>query len=87
MFLFRSLRVQENLRVTNIQLPVHMRYHKPDAPPPSKSFNNEPSAPMATVKISNPRLMLSCQDEDLLSNCSDRLSRSQDFGILQKALP
>jgi len=75
-FLFRSLRVQENLRVTNIQLPVHMRYHKPDAPPPSKSFNNEPSAPMATVKISNPRLMLSCQDEDLLSNCSDRMVTS-----------
>jgi len=60
-FLFRPLRVQENLRVTTIQLPVHMRYHKP-APPPA----------VASVKINNPRILLSCQEEDIVSNCTDR---------------
>ena len=60
-FLFRPLRVQENLRVTNIQLPVHMRYHKPGPPPP-----------VASVKIPNPRILLSCQEEDIVANCSDR---------------
>ena len=60
-FIFRPLRVQENLRVTSIQVPVHMRYHKPS-----------PAPAVASVKISNPRVLLSCLEEDIVSNCSDR---------------
>merc|ERR1711990_410232 len=60
-FIFRPLRVQENLRVTTIQVPVHMRYYKPS-----------PAPAVASVKISNPRVLLSCQEEDIVSNCTDR---------------
>jgi len=67
-FVFRPLRVQENLRVTSVQLPVHMRYHKP-----SDQGAASPSGPSATVRINNPRLLLSCGDsEDILANCSER---------------
>ena len=67
-FVFRPLRVQENLRVTSVQLPVHMRYHKP-----SDQGGASPSGPSATVRINNPRLLLSCGDsEDILANCSER---------------
>ena len=67
-FIFRPLRVQENLRVTSVQLPVHMRYHRP-----SGQGGASPSGPSATVRINNPRLLLSCGDgEDILANCSER---------------
>ena len=75
-FIFRPLRVQENLRVTSVQLPVHLRYHKPSSVSTGVSVaggsEHQPSTPMAMVKITNPRLMLSCGDEDLLLNCSSR---------------
>ena len=29
---FRNLKIQENLRVTSVELPVHLRYHKPASP-------------------------------------------------------
>ena len=66
--------MKENLRVTNVQIPVHLRYHKPEPPAP------DGSPPMATVKIPNPRLLLSCPSldelgnplEDLIANCSSR---------------
>jgi len=81
-FVFRPLRVQENLRLTSVQLPVHIRYHKPSAPVPGHN-RGDPGAPMATVKINNPRLLLSCQDEDLMSNCSERrvTSYCDDTGL------
>lgn len=65
-YIFRSLGVRENLRVTAVQLPVHLRYHKPAPPAP------DGSPPAATVKIPNPRLLLSCPGEDLGSNCTAR---------------
>ena len=65
-FLFRTLKVRENLKVTSIQLPVHVRYHKPGPP------SSDGSPPMATVKIPNPRLLLSCPQEDTIANCSGR---------------
>ena len=83
-FIFRPLRVQENLRVTNIQLPVHMRYYRPGVPaPPQHGGGGDPTPPMATVKINNPRLLLSCQDEDLIRNCSERrvTSYCDDSGL------
>ena len=30
--LFNQLFLQENLRITSVELPVHLRYHKPAAP-------------------------------------------------------
>lgn len=65
-YIFRNLEVRENLRVTDVQLPVHLRYHRPAPPLP------DGSPPTATVKIPNPRLLLSCPGEELASNCSSR---------------
>jgi len=65
-YIFRHLEVRENLRVTEVQLPVHLRYHRPAPPAP------DGSPPTATVKIPNPRLLLSCPGEDLAPNCSAR---------------
>jgi len=66
-FVFRHLEVQENLRVTSVQLPIHLRYHKPA---PSQV---DGSPPLATVKIPNPRLLLACsQDTEFTTNCSSR---------------
>jgi len=65
-FIYRTLKVRENLRVTSVQIPVKIRYHKPDSPP------SDGSPPMETVKIQNPRLMISCPQEDMLTNCSSR---------------
>jgi hypothetical protein len=65
-FIFRHLDVQENLRVTAVTVPVNLRYHRP-APADSEGV-----VPPATVKILNPRLMISCEGEDLLLNCSSR---------------
>lgn len=65
-FIFRTLKVRENLRVTSIQLPVHIRYHKPDTP------DHHSTHPMATAKIPNPRLLLACPQEDILTNCTSR---------------
>jgi len=65
-FIFRTLKVKENLRITSVQIPVNLRYHKPSPPPPDSS------PPQATVKIPNPRLLLSCPQEDMVTNCSSR---------------
>jgi len=65
-FIFRTLKVKENLRVSSIQLPVHIRYHKPGNP------GIDGSPPMATTKIPNPRLLLACPQEDSLTNCTSR---------------
>lgn len=68
-FIFRKLDIEQNLRVTNVQLPVHMRYHRPaqilDAKPSS-------SAPTAIVKFQNPRLLLSCEGENVASHCPEK---------------
>jgi len=66
-FIYRRLEVQENLRVTKIMLPVKLRYHRP-APPPKEGEH-----PMAIVKIQNPRIMLSCEGEDITDNCTGRM--------------
>ena len=68
-FIFRKLDIEQNLRVTNVQLPVHMRYHKPAQitdPKPSSS------APTAIVKFQNPRLLLSCEGENVASHCPEK---------------
>ena len=65
-FIFRTLKVRENLRVTRIQIPVNMRYHKPGPP------SSDGSPPMATIKIPNPRLLLACPQDDTVPNCSGR---------------
>lgn len=68
-FVFRKLVIQENLRVTSVHLPVHMRYHKPDKitdPKPSST------APSAIVKLQNPRLLLSCEGENVAALCPEK---------------
>lgn len=72
-FIFRQLKIQENLRITDVKLPVHMRYHKPaklEDPKPSSS------APAAIVKLQNPRLLLSCEGEDISSYCPEKVVTS-----------
>ena len=34
--IFRKLHIQENLRVTSVKLPVHLRYHRPSPPNPAQ---------------------------------------------------
>jgi len=65
-FLFRTLQTKENLRVTSVQVPIHLRYHKPGPP------LADGSPPTAVVKLPNPRLLLSCPYEDLVTNCTGR---------------
>lgn len=65
-FIFRDLDVRENLRVTSLQIPVSLRYHRPSG------ADAKGNVPPAMVKIQNPRLMISCHEEDLLLNCSSR---------------
>ena len=65
-FIFRTLKVRQNLQVTSIQIPVNIRYHKPGPPP----LDGRP--PMATIKIPNPRLLLACPQDDTVVNCSGR---------------
>ena len=68
-FIFRRLHIQENLRITSVQLPVHLRYHKPakisDAKPSS-------SAPSAIIKLQNPRLLLACKGENIAAYCPEK---------------
>ena len=68
-FIFRQLSIQENLRVTSVQLPVHMRYHKP-----AKVSDSKPStsAPSAIVKVQNPRLLLTCEGDNIAIHCPER---------------
>ena len=68
-FIFRRLGIQENLRVTNVQLPVHMRYHKPGQILEAKPSS---SAPTAIIKLQNPRLLLSCEGENVAAHCPDK---------------
>ena len=51
-FIFRKLLIQENLRITDVKLPVHLRYHKP-----AKITELKPSstAPSTIIKLQNPR--------------------------------
>ena len=68
-FIFRPLHIQENLRVTTVQLPVHMRYHKP-----AKISDSKPSssAPSAIAKLQNPRLLISCEEENIAAHCPEK---------------
>jgi len=68
-FIFRKLNIQENLRVTAVQLPVHLRYHKP-----AKVSDSKPStsAPSAIVKLQNPRLLLTCEGDNIAAYCPER---------------
>jgi len=68
-FIFRQLSIQENLRVTSVQLPVHMRYHKPAKVSDSKPTT---SAPSAIVKVQNPRLLLTCEGDNIANHCPER---------------
>ena len=68
-FIFRKLLIQENLRITDVKLPVHLRYHKP-----AKITELKPSstAPSAIIKLQNPRLLLSCEGENIVTNCPEK---------------
>ncbi|XP_023347214.1 phosphatidylinositol-glycan biosynthesis class X protein [Eurytemora carolleeae] len=49
-----------------IMLPIHTRYHKPGS---SYKPGDKPSA---ILKIQNPRILLSCEGEDITENCTGR---------------
>jgi len=71
---FRNLDIQENLRVTSVRLPVHLRYHKPSQPNPMDALasTGTSGSPVAIVKLQNPRLLLACQEEDVTAQCPSR---------------
>merc|ERR1719259_1394980 len=72
---FRKLHIQENLRVTSVRLPVHLRYHRPASPNPAhESLANagSTSSPLAIVKLQNPRLLLTCDEPDFGAQCPSR---------------
>jgi len=72
---FRKLHIQENLRVTSVRMPVHLRYHRPASPNPAhESLANagSTSTPLAIVKLPNPRLLLTCDEDDFVSQCPAR---------------
>ena len=82
-FLFRNLDIQENLRITTVDMPVHLRYHKPSSPTHAlNSGDVSPAAasaaaaastqPVAIVKIQNPRLLLACGSENVANYCPEK---------------
>jgi len=74
LFVFRELEPQENLRVTRVDVPVHLRYHKPREPTDLERARHE--QPMAIVKMQNPRLLLSCDEEHFATACPERMVSS-----------
>lgn len=70
LFIFRNLEIQENLRLTNVEMPIHLRYHRPREPTDLEIKKGE--QPIAVVKMQNPRLFLSCDGENLVAKCPDR---------------
>ena len=74
LFVFRELEPQENLRITRVEVPVHLRYHKPREPTDLERARHE--QPMAIVKIQNPRLLLSCDGENFATACPERMVSS-----------
>lgn len=72
-FIFRQLDIQENLRVTSVKLPIHMRYHRPGRISESKPSS---SAPSAIVKLQNPRLLLSCEGDEVANYCPEKVVTS-----------
>jgi len=73
--IFRKLHIQENLRVTSVKLPVHLRYHRPAPPNPAQdsiATAGSTSSPLAIVKLQNPRLLLTCDEDDFVSQCPAR---------------
>nr|ACO15466.1 Phosphatidylinositol-glycan biosynthesis class X protein precursor [Caligus clemensi] len=83
LFLFKELKIQENLRVASASFPIHLRYHKPASPMNSAvdpSFEASAKSPSAIVKIHNPRLLLRCElgDEsiDFDDSCPERITSS-----------
>ena len=69
---FRKLAIQENLRVTSVRLPVHLRYHKPAVPKPQDALTTGSTSPSAIVKLQNPRILLSCEGENIAAQCPSR---------------
>ena len=81
-FIFRRLQIQENLRITSVKLPVHLRYHKPAIITESKSSS---TAPSAIVKLQNPRLLLACEGENIAAHCAEKTVTSYcDFTGTEK---
>lgn len=74
LFVFRELEPQENLRVTRVEVPVHLRYHRPREPTDLERARHE--QPMAIVKMQNPRLLLACDGENFASACPERMVSS-----------
>ena len=74
LFVFRELEAQENLRVTRVEVPVHLRYHRPREPTDLERARHE--QPMAIVKMQNPRLLLACDGENFASACPERMVSS-----------
>ncbi len=70
LYAFRDLDTQENLRLTSVLLPVHSRYHRPRELTPEERKRGD--SPTQTVKMQNPRLLLSCEGDDVAEKCPDR---------------
>ena len=70
LYIFRNLEIQENLRLTSVNLPVHLRYHKPRSQTESEKKRGD--QPVAIAKMQNPRLLLACQGDDIIKHCPDR---------------
>ena len=71
LYIFVDLAIQENLRLIKIALPVHMRYQKPRFQTVAEKKKNE--QPIAVVRLQNPRLLLSCEEENVAQFCPDRI--------------
>ncbi len=69
-FVFRNLAIQENLRITSVSLPVHLRYHLPVQA--SKIKQPTSASPSAVVRLQNPRLLMSCEGENLAALCPEK---------------
>ena len=52
-----------------MKLPVHLRYHKPAINTDTKPSS---SAPSAIIKLQNPRLLLSCEGENIAAHCPEK---------------
>ncbi len=74
LFVFRSLETQENLRLTRVEIPVHLRYHKPREPTDLQKIRHE--QPVDYVKMQNPRLLLACDGENFAAQCPDMMVSS-----------
>ena len=70
LYIFVNLEIQENLRLVKVELPVHLRYQKPRFQTSSEKKRGD--QPVAMVRLQNPRLLLSCEGENVSQHCPER---------------